>query len=76
MAGLAFYFEQFAAMWLAIAWAVGVGLWQLVFYGYFSKDERALEVTNFYSKGTLIFFACFWAALITGVAIALYLKLP
>jgi hypothetical protein len=78
MAGLAFYFEQYAVMWIAIAWAVAVGLWQLAFYGYMSnpKDKKSLAVTNFYSKGTLIFLASFWTVLIVGVAIALYFKLP
>lgn len=78
MAGIAYYFEQYVVMWIAIIWATGMGLLQVVYYGYSSspKDEKSLSITNFYSKGTLIFLACYWSVLILGVAIALYLKLP
>ena len=63
MAVLAFYFEQYVIMWIAIAWSLGVGLWQTAYYGYTSsqKSAKTLEVTNFYSKGVLIFLAFFWA---------------
>ncbi len=75
---IAYHFEQSPQMWMAIAFAILVSAWQLLFYGYESspKDEAALKVTNFYSKGVLIFLAIFWTVLIGGVSVALYLKLP
>ena len=76
---LAYYFEQFPMMWMAVYAAVFIFVWQLIFYGFTStnkKKQKTLNVTNFYSKGTLIFLAIFWCALIIGVSIALYLKLP
>jgi hypothetical protein len=74
----AYHFEQYPQMWMAIAFAILVSAWQLLFYGYESspKDEAAFKVTNFYSKGVLIFLAIFWTVLIGGVSVALYLKLP
>lgn len=78
MAALAFYFEQYPVMWIAIIWALGVGAWQTLFYGYApnKKSKKALSVTNFYSKGVLIFLAFFWSSLIIGISIALYYQLP
>ncbi len=75
---VAYHFEQYPQMWMAIAFAILVSTWQLLFYGYESspKDEATLKVTNFYSKGVLIFLAIFWTVLISGVSVALYLKLP
>ncbi len=76
--GIAFHFEQYPQMWMAIAFAILVSAWQLLFYGYESspKDETVFKATNFYSKGVLIFLAIFWTVLIAGVSVALYLKLP
>jgi cytochrome bd-type quinol oxidase subunit 2 len=75
---IAYHFEQYPQMWMAIVFAILVSAWQLLFYGYESspKDEASLKVTNFYSKGVLIFLAIFWAVLISGVSVALYLKVP
>lgn len=72
-----YYFEQYVPMGMAIFAAVFIALWQILFYGFspnLKDDERVIEVTNHYSKGTLIFFACFWTMLIVGVSVALYLK--
>ena len=75
---LAYHFEQYPQMWMAIGFAILISAFQLLFYGYESspKDEAALKVTNFYSKGVLIFLVIFWSVLIGGVSVALYLKLP
>jgi hypothetical protein len=35
-----------------------------------------MDVTRVYTKGTLIFAACFWSILIIAVAVALYIKFP
>jgi hypothetical protein len=75
---IAFHFEQYFMFWFAIAWAAGITVWQVFAYGYFGEKFMSpeMDVTRVYTKGTLIFAACFWSILIIAVAVALYIKFP
>jgi hypothetical protein len=75
---VAYYFEQIHMLWFTVMWGGGITLWQVFAYGFFGADfsGRRMEVTNFYSKGTLVFAAIMWSLIIAGVALALYFKAP
>jgi hypothetical protein len=77
VAMVAYHFEQYVPMGMAIFAAGFYALWQILFYGFSTnpeEDERVIETTNYYSNGTLIFLAVFSAILIMGVSLVLYLK--
>ncbi len=75
---ISLYLEQPFGFWFTLFWGGGITLWQVVAYGYFGESfsGHEMDVTRFYSKGTLIFLAVFWSVLITGVVVALYMKVP
>ena len=72
---LAAYFEQWFGFWFSLFCSGFVTLWQVVAYGFGGASmERQLNVTRFYSPVYLAFIGVVWAALITLVALAFYLK--
>lgn len=77
---IAFYFEQTLVMWFSIIFMGFILGWQIFAYGFFGEKfidtHMNIDVVPFYGKKTLIFIAIAWAMLITGVSVALYLKLP
>lgn len=72
---LAAYLEQWFAFWFAFAWGTFVTLWQVLAYRFVgASTEQKLNITNFYSRGALIFVCIVWTLLITFVVVALYIR--
>lgn len=60
-------------MGLAIAMAIFVASWQLLFHGYMpARNRKTLQATRFHGRGTPIFMRCFWRVPNGGI-VALYL---
>ncbi|HKE93057.1 MAG TPA: hypothetical protein VKB34_02015, partial [Povalibacter sp.] len=62
--------------WLALLFGLALIGLEVFIYGFFgdifSKPE--VDPVRYYDKGYLIFLACFWALLIAGCVLAIYLK--
>jgi hypothetical protein len=74
---LAYWLEQPFGLWFSAAMAAMLGGWQVLFYGFArARDERALDVTNFYPRGYLVFIFTVLAALIAFVTWRLWVQFP